>query len=248
MSEVKIIASKESPSKYDMWIHYINKKIVLQRYVNGKWATIASEDLSLIDPTDFTQEYQDKLDSIAAGAEVNTINKVLIDSTELPIENKQVVIPWDTKEDKIVRFSMVLSSGHYAVLNDIKINEPLLISVTTVEYGNISKYGFIFHTGESSPKATGNISAKFGNSRNSIGVAMSASPGPENIIVSVPPLSDNKFTGTLTDESTYAGSEITNTDSIYEHVNNKTTTLNTNSTDIEYPSAKAVYDLSLTQI
>lgn len=56
MSEVKIISSKESPSKYDLWVHHINKKLVLQKYVNGKWTTIASEDLSLIDPNCVSEE------------------------------------------------------------------------------------------------------------------------------------------------------------------------------------------------
>lgn len=154
---------------------------------------------------------------------------------------------WDGKEDGIVRLAEdgAYSSG-YAEVGPFHEAGSYAIIKTSNEYGHVGPSGIIFYSYNNLPKAVGDVTAKYDSANKTLFIS---SAGYSKVRIVVLDLDKtHPFTGTITHISgsfdSAAGQVIRNTDVDYEKTENRTNTIDSNSTSEEYPSAKAVYDFT----
>lgn len=167
----------------------------------------------------------------------------IADGTIHPTAEKQ--LEWDGKEDGVVRLAENggYSSG-YAEISGFNTEGSYAIIITSSAYGHVGESGIIFYSYSYLPKAVGDVTAKYANETLFI-----SSDGYSKVRIVVLDLDKtHPFTGTITHISgsfdSVAGQVIGNTGVYYEKTKNRTNTIDSNSTLEEYPSAKAVYDLT----
>ena len=208
---------------------------------NPVWAL-----LFIVNETSLTAAQWDAINSAITkawkdGVDVNIAALLLHMANETihPTSAKQ--LEWDGKEGQFKRFTVNSTSG-YAILDSLNNYDGAYLIITMgTAYGHLGQLGFIYYGMGGTPKSSGPIDAKYNTGAGTLAIELMGAPG-SRLQITVIPLNNNGYNGTVTVSGTYAGGNLEKADSIYELVKNKTNDIDSSSTLDEYPSAFAVYN------
>ncbi|WP_405282111.1 hypothetical protein [Methanobrevibacter sp.] len=179
---------------------------------------------------DYTTDEKNKLEGIAAGANKITVDSALSSSSTNPVQNKVINTPLGNKVDTVS--GKGLSTNDYTTTEKNKL-AGITESADAVSYSQTSDSSVSGAYEIGKITINGTATTIYGKDTNNTYTAEATATNIK--------MNGTQSAGSL---STYArGDHVHPSDTSKENTNNKVTSITNTSTNTQYPSAKAVYEL-----